>query len=138
MKYYTPTIEEFHVGFEYEFENRGSLYDEKNWIKQECGMIGHSKERHISEGKIRVKCLDKEDAESLGWMETKGAITRYVKCIEGAVSESRFVLEKYPHADNAYTIFYLENEGGERVIFFNGIIKNKSELVKLMKQLNLK
>ena len=66
-KYYTPEIEEFHVGFEYEF--RHDDFKEDGWIKystpefnpeREDSFIGKS---DLSE--YRVKYLDREDIESL-------------------------------------------------------------------------
>ena len=119
-KYYTPTIEEFHVGFEYEYENRGSLYDKENWVKATGGIESQSpRERHIAEGKIRVKHLDREDIESLGW--------RYQE------DSGKYVLE------TDVTYFWMEEFGKNSFVvdetFF--IIKNKSELKKLMQQLRI-
>jgi hypothetical protein len=71
-KYYTPEIEEFHVGFEYEslqdprFPEKDSSW-EKNTIKDEWDLktfIGYYCGDHIE---VRVKALDREDIESLGF-----------------------------------------------------------------------
>jgi len=68
-KYYTPTIEEFHVGFEFEF--RHSDYKEDGWKKfttpvfnmerEDCPFACQTLEEY------RVKYLDREDIESLGF-----------------------------------------------------------------------
>ena len=67
-KYYTPTIEEFHSGFEYEF-----LMQYLNfymWQKRVVEPDHRSFENYfnyIENNSIRVKYLDREDIESLGW-----------------------------------------------------------------------
>ena len=63
-KYYTPSIEEFHVGFEYEISYDGETYQSK--------VVDDSDELHriktaIESLWVRVKHLDREDIESLGW-----------------------------------------------------------------------
>ena len=56
-KYYVPHIDEFHIGFEYEFKEEGDVWVEKN-LKQISDL---NKER------IRVKYLDVDDIVSLGF-----------------------------------------------------------------------
>jgi hypothetical protein len=142
--YYTPTIEEFYVGFECEIKNSSdepldweqlriigvddaeisingsswslmdwSFYDSKNAIRDEF---------------VRVKYLDKEDIESLGWANT---------------SSNFYTLNKYhmaTHVDfNTHQIRIWTHEAnvGYSDIIFDGTIKNKSELKVLMKQLGI-
>jgi hypothetical protein len=70
-KYYTPSIEEFHVGFECE------VVQEAKWVKVEVidSNMGYF-ERRLNEGEsARVKYLDREDIESFGFLDitrTKG------------------------------------------------------------------
>jgi len=67
-KYYTPTIEEFHVGFEYEYQDGVDKDNKDVWKKTICTK---SDFRYLSKTKIkdfrRVKYLDREDIESLGF-----------------------------------------------------------------------
>ena len=68
-KYYTPAIEEFHSGFEYEI----MIPEKSSWSKE----VFYLNESHIrlikfvelqdefTKNKIRVKYLDKADIESL-------------------------------------------------------------------------
>lgn len=76
--YYTPTIEEFHVGFEYEKYNEKvatySNYPKEstttNWhrFKYDLKSIRLSQlGTHLYNKTIRVKYLDQSDIESLGW-----------------------------------------------------------------------
>lgn len=81
-KYYTPSIEEFHVGFEYEIyepDYGGPRELEYAWIKQEFKSYTFDSEIEtidgempfeagIEEKKIRVKYLDKADIEELGFV----------------------------------------------------------------------
>ncbi len=126
-KYYTPTIEEFHVGFEYEF--RHNDYKQKGWIKYKTPIFDFNKEdspfSYTNLNQFRVKCLDKEDIESLGFV-LKAGDTRLTYHYGGhAISHTP--------SSNKIDIYYYD--GSE---FVNRItIKNKSELKKLLKQLNI-
>ena len=72
-KYYTPSLNEFHVGFEYETYNSYR----KEWYKtiltednlEALGSFWYN----FLEAEHRVKYLDKEDIESLGWIPNSWA-----------------------------------------------------------------
>ena len=62
-KYYTPEIEEFHVGFEYEVN-----YGKDRWVKEGlhyAPQVVTLPYKNLEN--IRVKHLDREDIESLGF-----------------------------------------------------------------------
>lgn len=91
MKYYTPELEEFHVGFEYEEYSQGYQYDVKlltekpdiqlrilsepelvtDWVKRVYKLDSFVTEidgeisTYIPE--VRVKYLDEQDIKDLGW-----------------------------------------------------------------------
>jgi hypothetical protein len=69
-KYYTPAIEEFHVGFEYEILHNNE-WKKTSVFNNSCGgdIIFEIKNMGHWDvvSKPRVKYLDKEDIESLGW-----------------------------------------------------------------------
>ena len=73
-KYYIPTIEEFHVEFEYE-----SLYNQhsdsnEQWTKVKVGdeyIFGNYFKDSLKLNRIRVKYLDQEDIESFGFAKLK-------------------------------------------------------------------
>lgn len=128
-KYYTPEIKEFHVGFECEILGYNPKKRLDKNFKKEWDKIIYSLEDfiYLEEKNIlsnfRVKYLDKEDIESLGFKNISG---------------------NWYYDDKTYQIIgdykSLEISKGEhefRKILFKGIIKNKSELKKLMKQLNI-
>ncbi len=135
-KYYTPKLEEFHIGFEYEIkENNGYrkiIFDGYTPLieKSFCGDYGDwydSLEEDIKIGIIRVKYLDKEDVESLGWIKNHLQL------------DNEFILR-----DNQNRLWGLViyKEGNINLInnkgYFTDVnIKNKSELNKLMEQLNI-
>jgi hypothetical protein len=119
--YYTPTIEEFHVGFEYRNINNLNIgYTCKDILPKE-----------YNEELIRVKYLDQFDIESLGWIdgETRG-MTPFI--FNELDPNNEFQL--YYQFDNQFAQIY--NCHSDFV--FQGTIKNKSELIKLMQQLNIK
>lgn len=130
-KYYTPKIEEFHVGFEYE---RKSLSFEKKFTK---GIIYAKFDNGIWDANIdfelsmlldgafeyRVKYLDKEDIESLE-----------LKCI----IENQYIKDDITLLiDSDYFIQIIKDHYNEDAYLFQGTIKNKSELKKLLKQLGI-
>ena len=131
-KYYQPKIEEFCVGFEYEYQEKDG------WSKTEIfessftsGSTGLNEYidndfnficENIDCGNIRVKHLDREDAEELGWVS----------------DGSYFILGNYALWFDEKSIkiavlgdYDFEENG------FQGTILNKSELKKLMVMLNI-
>ena len=130
-KYYVPQIEEFRVGFEYEELIYTSVYDER-WrinIKKhifetktwERGFPNFQWLNTLEEGKIRVKYLDSEDIESLGFK---------------VCTENNFIYCQYKELD-FYLDYDVENKlckiHGLYEVLFRGIIKNKSELIFILK-----
>ena len=127
-KYYTPEIEEFHIGFEYEYEDINESGSTTSWYKtvvkeNECYIIDQHL-KYSDDLNLRVKYLDKEDIESLGF---KFKTDLYVKDD----------LTLQVHKDSI-TIKYYDNFNNEwRTRVEQIVIKNKSELVKLLKQLQI-
>ena len=133
-KYYTPTIEEFHVGFEYEEET--IIYTDKGWFthkdlgweKKIFDSTSYMENYYLSErvkrglvGKynptIRVKYLDREDIESLGFAQTV---------------EDQYTLDDIEFLiDDDLFVQIIKDDG----FLFQGTIKNKSELKKVLKMI---
>lgn len=123
--YYTPTIEEFYVGFEYEvLALPGDEWVKVKLTKDNFYLNTDRVLNHIDQ--CKVKYLDQSDIESLGW--------RFEKDI--------YRLNDYNlHFNKVLTItkeFILNNMKLCMTTIFEGNIKNKSELIKLMQQLNIK
>jgi hypothetical protein len=133
MNYYTPKIEEFCVGFEYEL---------KKWISPTAfewqkSVINKSNDIHFVDMKlrdpkmdgtqIRVKYLDKEDIESLGFYERIGEY--YTQDQEYQLS----FLEKF----NRWYIIEIGDTPKYCNLIFRGIIKNKHELHLILKMLGI-
>lgn len=120
-KYYIPTIEEFHVEFEYEIMvPEAKLWSKETFYlnKSHIDMIKYVNiQDEYTKNKIRVKYLDREDIESLGFKLQPSLLFK-----KGNIFIS-FGHEKYIQINNA------------KDVFFQGIIKNKSELKRLLKQL---
>ncbi len=72
MKYYIPIIEEFYTGFEYERMN-GESWEESEFLESDSyGTLARGYENEFEEiaiglRDVRVKYLDREDIESLGF-----------------------------------------------------------------------
>lgn len=126
-KYYTPEIEEFHVGFEYE-----RCDDGYNWIKDTYPRAAE----HIRLKNLipytRVKYLDREDIESLGWVykETSdGGFDYYWD--KHTMRHSILYSEKSKRT----VITLWDRSRLEDHTAFIGKIKNKSELKKVLKMI---
>ena len=113
-KYYTPEIEEFHVGFEYE-----QVIDAK-WEKCEMHLLDLGKVNNRLNS-LRVKYLDREDIESLGFESVGKHTIQYEKdnCCIGWYDSKRMFIDI---GDESY---------------FVGTIKNKSQLKKILKQIGV-
>ena len=130
-KYYTPDIAEFYVGFEYEqIEIVGkSGYYEQDWVNTICTAGFGTFDEDIgdlNDGYIRVKYLDREDIESLGF------IAKY----KDREKENMYYMNP------AISLWFVEHMSLIRIVApngrnFTGIIKNKSELKKLLIQLSI-
>lgn len=149
-EYYCPKISEFHIGFEYEYlddnlNNECQEYfdhtmDISDAWQDEFGDYHNDKSSPYSRvACIRVKYLDEEDVESFGFKSYKdfSDATGYVKV---------------SHADdksiNKFDTMLIQNKTNKCMItifdgtisnvhIFKGVIKNKSELKKLLIQLNI-
>ena len=165
-KYYIPTIEEIHVGFEFEskegyklkIKDINSLHDfiELNDFK----INSYKAEYSINTELYRVKYLDKEDIESLGFSPRLERSTARA----GHDSENSFIFKKeltFPLFENMpdLKIVYLIYKGPNdrsvlyltrnryvgiddnimlpEIQLFNGYIKNISELQQLLHQLGI-
>ena len=125
-KYYTPKVEEFHVGFEYEY------FIMEGWQPVAYHPSDMAEAERFLEtlysNKIRVKYLDREDIESLGFKFGTQLTER----------TAMYHLEACNHTSLSYN----EKEHTIRVAVHNGvvevlkniIIKNKSELRKILIQ----
>lgn len=126
-KYYTPTIEEFHVGFEYEVQ-LSKEFDQ--WMPVQITPENHAMnfDRLDKLETTRVKYLDREDIESLGWEYINSKLYHSYK-LNGKIL--------YP-LDDGDSLITNGKYGIAEETFFKGTIKNKSELKKLMQMLNIK
>ena len=146
MKYYTPELEEFFPGFEYEEYSQGYTYDVKllsstelqvlsepvqttEWIKRvyELQNFVTIIDGELSEyiPKVRVKYLDEQDIKDLGfesvWLE--GDVQTF--------SKNNIIVSWWINSTHIRINYTTEWQ------LFDGQIKNKNELRKLMKQLGI-
>lgn len=145
LKYYTPKIEEFHVGFEYELLGTfldGTIkskeeFENSKWKLQIFGVGDAPYIERALPGKnednercgIRVKRLNKTDIESLGFELTQNLATDnsdewHIRNKKDNVTIGTF----YEHSE------YVSNLELVEVNFW---IKNKSEFKKLLNQIGL-
>ena len=147
-KYYVPEISEFCIGFEFEiFECSGESEAFSSWQEHYIkspnsnGWIWtwERLNEKIKTEELRVKYLDSSDIEELGftykgktidvWFEKEGNFDM------GTWTSYKCQLHYGLH-DNRLFIDMIDM--GDEVRVFNGIVKNKSELKKVLNMLNIK
>ena len=116
-KYYTPEAGELTIGMEVEL-----LHSTNGWVKYINPDIKPLDANSLKEG-VRVKCLDREDIESLGY----GIIQDEHNCqwFKNANGNIEIGLENDYHLTIRFT---------QSFVLFSGTIKNKSELINQLKR----
>lgn len=149
-KYYTPSIEEFHVGFEYQIYEDWDYLEERAWHDQKYGDNGADPERLCYVGgdmsRFRVKHLDKEDIESFGFVYDNNfePIPYRENYNNGIIDHDSYMLEINTGVETH--IYFLTQYNDNEIwiqhdidciiqgYIFKGNIKNKSELKRILKQ----
>ncbi len=140
-KYYTPELEEFHVGFEYEYKSIKSWgwFDDSSghWVRTKFsgGSIENegTEVDEIEDGNnsVRVKLLDREDIESFGFDYYHSG--RYEKddwlLIVNSDGTIR-IKQSYSYTEHNDTFIGYNQK-------YLGTIKNKSELRKVLSMLGI-
>ena len=139
--FYTPEIEEFHVGFRYQVQKITRPGD-IGWY-DEIFADGRSAENLLDDHKdgkfeVRVKYLDQQDIEELGW--------ECVDCEEAKLGDIAYNFRITPHKRRTYnlkkqghniTITRLHRIKQLDKVIFAGRVKNFSELKRIMYQLGI-
>jgi len=149
-KYYTPSIEEFHVGFEYEeCIKNGYFSDYDGSFKKRIFSNGDLKNfttefrtiQYDLDGgglQVRAKMLNSSDLKDLGWVieiEDENMIKAMIDIpyeYEGATLHGKWEIS---FGKDRYCFIYEDLWG--KTGFFRGVIKNKSELKNIMKMINI-
>lgn len=158
-KYYRPEISDFYVGYEYEYKTHdGAVHtkeymDNLPWLKSNArdwvditayinrtlnGRMGNDPGLQDIET-IRVKYLDRQDVESLGWEYDEDSIRqlpllRFVKYENGRVCNALWLDE------DEHTIDIIQNNfngGGGYFSIFKGDCKSINELRKIVSWLKI-
>ena len=138
-KYYTPSKEELHIGFEFEEEFKNPNWhklanpsqDIYEFVKLKLD-TSHSISRIIQKiktDKVRVKFLDESDLEELGWNVHEKGIEKKVVGGEWRVHYLKLGTLELQYSDD------LDWEAGFEIADVK--VKNKSEMRKLMEMLNI-
>lgn len=162
-KYYTPELNEFHIGFEYEMKSTfgdGTVktleqYNAAEWNKETYTLRSFPYVDRTMTGKnsqtlppaIRVKYLDAEDIINEGFSEEylpnvfhdDDLIKGYSLTQSDTVFYNVFLDTENSTVGVWKQVIYNEvSENWTAHILFNGVISNLSEFRRLMKQLNIK
>ena len=148
-KYYAPDISEFHVGFEYEHchssvrfvmlnlktgEESDATESKEIWEKSifsgnefDIWKSSFKFDDSLRDGQIRVKYLDREDIESLGFKKYyPNQNYNYDYWYNGILLRS-----------NNFVEFSIQCDEKPYAQLFKGVIKNKSELKQVLKMIGV-
>lgn len=135
-KYYTPKIEEFYVGFEYEEKSSGlwttQLYNEyspiiNQYLCDDYGVKIDSIQDYINQEIVRIKYLDQEDIESLGFNHNPKTSIKNVFTLK--TTDETYILKFKVHMRKNFNVSIQDDKS---FCYFEGLIKNKSELKKVL------
>ena len=130
-KHYTPTIDEFHVGFEFQVK-QFSKWETATFLtdigKRYCLVDYTEIIDYINSGNIRIKYLDEQDILECGWVKSGNSNFYGIYGGSTVIHYGFHVL-----GNNKYKI----DLGDIPNVIFDGIIKNNSELKRIMKMLGI-
>ena len=139
-KYYRPDIEEFCVGFNYEQEEYDGSYTKLTLTEKDS--LEYISD-HLDE--FRVKQLDFEDLEPI-WLSTKKGFTTKLRLRmdyedNNELTFQTYWIEEHEYLDDTY-LYYNQKYNNIKIThksktLFWGGVKNKFELIKLLKQLGI-
>jgi len=139
-KYYTPESKDLHIGFKYEVASVNSDWYITNWTKKVFNQGDLTSTFIKYPGHYRIKYLDKEDIESLGFVHTGGRLIKNNVDIFSYKKDSFFeYVLKYNYSFNKLEVYKEDLNYFEAInnCLFDGTIKNISEFKVLLKQLNV-
>ena len=140
-KYYTPEIEEFHVGFECELYNS----DLGVWGKYEI-KHGNNLLEDLESDLVRVKCLSRKDIECFGFERGFSTFSKMLEtpCEVYVNEEKDIILTHYPQLSKisvatkeVYKDKIVPKFGWDDKQVNLITIKNKTEFKRLLKQLEV-
>lgn len=137
-KYYTPAIDHFHIGFEYQWKNTDN-FPFSDWMQ---GVVKDGKQIDDifnSIYDIRVKHIDRQDIESEGFcFNVNYADYPEYGFLKEDKSDTQYLLYWNVESSNIRIERIVNCGTGNDDYLFNGTIRNISEFRRLLKQLNIK
>jgi len=143
IEYYTPSIDEFYIGFECEFKNDMQDNEWKREVVDADTMgIALSSNEHRELGKeFRVQYLSRTDIEQLGWKFKGRALSDFYEIIGYQSPEwlqgHKITKLKLTYCWRYETYKWVKIEAiidSQEETLFEGEINNKSELKRLMER----
>lgn len=137
--YYTPVVEELHIGFECEllYQSDNNLARTENYKWHSVKLDKNNFQRAyslIKDNKIRVRLLCKTDIEDLGFQSTVG-LNEDGGCFHNAQKFTVFLSPAYTTNEvdcrHVFITYKINDMLGKK---FVGKLKNKSELKKVLQQ----
>lgn len=140
-RYYTPDIEEFHVGFEYAtYWNDNKLrhpfgYWRENIFSQDDLQNAQSWALRLKRGDFKVRFLERSDIESSEWYYKGGQMIKGGKSYFSNQNNTIGITLRpdfYKDHHSSVHIYELKPEGGIRDTIFSGKVKNRTKFKEII------
>lgn len=149
-KFYTPKIGELHVGLECQIHEYSNINKEKYFedcilnsiilrYLLELSIVNESSSDWL-EKTIRIKFLNKQDIIDLGFIPNEKNSDIYFKEKEikyQGFGNVNFKINFNPKREKNISIYFTTDNSIDNKFIFFGTVKNKSELKKILKQLEI-
>lgn len=143
-KYYNPQLSEFHTGFEFEAYNDNDWFFEESgpgWKKINLNVSGYATfnlwalSQAIIDFKVRVKYLDKEDIKSLGGINIQEDTYEFPFKDPRGYNDKLHIITRGKLKWVLICVGNNETPYSDWDTVFAGEIKNKSELIRVLKMI---
>jgi hypothetical protein len=130
-KYYTPELNEFYVGFEYEIQHTDPPFKWQSEILNE-DQLDWAALSVTEMGIFRIKYLDKDDIIECGFEEISKF--KYSK-LRG--KKHKIIIDYGEMESHCFITQETINNENNYIVLFNGYLSNKSEFKKLIEKLTI-
>jgi hypothetical protein len=135
IRYYTPKIEDFHIGYQYEY------WCDNEWNKEiiktgQC--FNFALFRLEDEKNVRTKHLDKSDIENLGWEYNKeNNIYKICLCSDYEIFDYTLKHIEHQNAIHITLTYKSPKESIENETYFKGKCPSINELITIQRLLGI-
>lgn len=148
-KYYTPALNDFYIGYHFEILEDFDYYPDKSWHPFTYGEGSTTNIENMQSplaipekdwgGKIRTRCLDRIDIESLGWGHHGKSVYGYWYSKTGDFTLDTWTSYKLllHHVESEGRVYIYAEDIDNKEILFRGLCPSINELRTIKKLLGI-